>query len=91
VKQYFWDESKNQKLIQERGVSFEEILLAVEKGAWWISPSIPIPQNIRSKKYTLSGWKIISIWCRTWNWVKNPIDHDHSEPKGLSEIQPRRW
>jgi uncharacterized DUF497 family protein len=29
VKQYTWDEKKNQKLIQERGVSFEDVVQAI--------------------------------------------------------------
>ncbi len=29
---YQWDASKNDKLIRERGVSFEEVLLAIEAG-----------------------------------------------------------
>ncbi len=29
---YRWDSSKNDKLIRERGVSFEEVLLAMEQG-----------------------------------------------------------
>jgi uncharacterized DUF497 family protein len=32
MKQYFWDEKKNQKLIQERGVSFEDIVQAIAEG-----------------------------------------------------------
>lgn len=27
-----WDENKNQKLIKERGISFEEVQIAVESG-----------------------------------------------------------
>jgi len=30
VKPHFWDERKNEKLIQERGISFEDILEAIE-------------------------------------------------------------
>ena len=29
---YRWDTSKNDKLIRERGVSFEEVLLAIDQG-----------------------------------------------------------
>jgi uncharacterized DUF497 family protein len=29
MKQYSWDEKKNQKLIQERGVTFEAIVQAI--------------------------------------------------------------
>lgn len=29
---YRWDSSKNDKLIRERGISFEEVLLAIEQG-----------------------------------------------------------
>ena len=29
---YRWDASKNDKLIRERGISFEEVLLAIDQG-----------------------------------------------------------
>ena|ERR1700679_4074995 len=32
MKQYSWDEQKNEKLIQERGVSFEDIVRAIAEG-----------------------------------------------------------
>jgi uncharacterized DUF497 family protein len=32
MKQYSWDEKKNEKLIQERGVSFEDIVQAIGEG-----------------------------------------------------------
>jgi uncharacterized DUF497 family protein len=32
MKQYSWDEQKNEKLIQERGVSFEDIVQAITEG-----------------------------------------------------------
>jgi uncharacterized DUF497 family protein len=33
VKQILWDTEKNQLLLRERGVCFEDVLLALEKGA----------------------------------------------------------
>lgn len=32
MKKYIWDEKKNEKLIQERGVSFEDIVQAIGEG-----------------------------------------------------------
>ena len=32
VKYFTWSEEKNKKLIQERGISFEEIVFFIEKG-----------------------------------------------------------
>ena len=43
MKQYDWDERKNEKLIRERGVSFEEILLAIEKNGLVDITSHPNP------------------------------------------------
>jgi hypothetical protein len=33
MKQFDWDEGKNDRLIAERGISFERIVIAIESGA----------------------------------------------------------
>ena len=51
---YRWDVAKNNKLIQERGVSFEEVLLAIERGHL-----LDIIENPNQEKY--SGQKVFVI------------------------------
>lgn len=43
---YRWDSAKNDQLIQERGVSFEEVLLAIEQGFL-----LDVLENPNKKRY----------------------------------------
>lgn len=51
---YRWDVSKNDKLIRERGISFEEVLLAIEQGRL-----LDVLEHPNRQKY--SGQKIFVV------------------------------
>jgi len=64
---YRWDTSKNDKLIRERGVSFEEILVAVEQRRL-----LDVIENPNQKKY--SGQKAFVVEIRQYIYMVPFID-----------------
>lgn len=60
---YFeWNNEKNQKLKAERGICFEEIILAIEKG-----DVLDILEHPNQKKY--KNQKIFVIEARNYVWL----------------------
>ena len=65
---YHWDVSKNDKLIRERGVSFEEILLAIEQGHL-----LDVIANPNQEKY--GGQKAFVVETRQYVYIVPFIEH----------------
>jgi uncharacterized DUF497 family protein len=53
---YNWDREKNAKLIEERGISFEEIIFHISNGAL-----IDVIENPNNEKYTNQFMFVIKI------------------------------
>ncbi|MCY7406643.1 MAG: BrnT family toxin [Alkalinema sp. CAN_BIN05] len=51
TKPFRWDPNKNEQLIQERGISFEEITVAVENGD--LLQIVPHPNAIKYPRQTI--------------------------------------
>ena len=62
MKSFNWDDNKNKKLINERGVSFEEVVFCIEKG--YILDKIEHPNR---KKY--KGQKMFVIQIDTYVYL----------------------
>jgi len=62
MKSFNWDDNKNKKLINERGVSFEEVVFCIEKG--YILDKIEHPNQ---KKY--KGQKMFVIQIDTYVYL----------------------
>ena len=56
TKPFRWDPDKNEQLIQERGVSFEQITIAVENG-----DLLQIVQHLNVEKYPRQKIMIVGI------------------------------
>lgn len=54
---YRWDPSKNDRLIQERRISFEEVLLAIEQGHL-----VDVIENPNQEKYRGQRAFVVEIW-----------------------------
>ncbi|OGS27674.1 MAG: toxin [Elusimicrobia bacterium RIFOXYB2_FULL_48_7] len=50
MKRFNWDNDKNRKLIQERGISFEEIIFCIEKGYMLDKIEHPNQEKYRGQK-----------------------------------------
>ena len=64
VADFDWNEEKNQRLVAQRGISFERIVSAIEQG-----DLVDVLEHPNQERYagqmislTLNG---ISIWCRS--------------------------
>ena len=62
VSLYRWDASKNDKLIRERAVSFEEVLLAIEQGRL-----LDVVENPNQERY--GGQKIFVVEIRQYAYL----------------------
>lgn len=56
MKYFDWNEEKNEKLIKGRGISFEEILIAIEGGYL-----LDIMEHINKKKYPNQKLFVIQV------------------------------
>lgn len=53
---YRWDSAKNDKLIRERGISFEEVLLAIKQGQL-----LDVIENPNQEKYSHQKAFVVEI------------------------------
>ena len=51
MKRITWDPEKNKKLKRERGVSFEEVLLAIENGGLMTIEKVEIIKYLHGRGY----------------------------------------
>ena len=65
---YRWDAPKNDKLIREQGVSFEEVLLAIEQGHL-----LGVIANPNKEKY--GSQKVFVVEMRRYVYIVPFVDH----------------
>lgn len=65
---YRWDSSKNDKLLSQRSVSFEEVLLAMEQGRL-----LDVVENPNREKYR--GQKAFVVEIRRYVYFVPFVDH----------------
>lgn len=69
MKQFRWDLDKNNKLRRERGISFEEILLAIERGGL-----VDILQHPNQSKYP--NQKLFVVIIRNYAYLVPFVEDD---------------
>jgi uncharacterized DUF497 family protein len=62
VKPFIWDPAKNEKLLRERGISFEDIVFHIEKG-----DILDILEHPREEKYT--GQKLLVVQVNDYAYL----------------------
>lgn len=67
---YQWDVSKNDRLLRERGVSFEEVLLAIEQGR--LLDVLEHPNTVR-----YGHQKIFVVEIRQYAYLVPFVDRGH--------------